>query len=419
MRMLRSTAEELSRRVIKPLKNNFVERPWGGTSIREFKSLCAIPDQRAITGAGIGECFEISAYDTDSEAAAFPSLIRLEDGSVHALPAILEQHGDLILGEDFVERFGRRFPLLPKILDIAELLSVQGHPMGNTEAYVILRADEGATIRLGFNQDVDAARLEREVSSARAKQAALLDTLTPSVSQFRLHSVLKPWFANRRRPVDALLPMLSRFGRSAVASRTMADLVLDLKESFWFVLDLMNEIPVRPGQVIHNANPARLVAAGRSPRAEVHALGNPDGKEILALEVRRPGATLRLWDNVRYPMRDIETRRALEVLSLRRTEPAEFIVEARARRPGVKESIVSEPFRLEHLKPSRSLSVFVTAESTHCLHALAGRMRISNSSGQTIGVLEHGESAIIPVGVGAYEVHAEDEDNEALKVSLR
>ena len=45
--------------------------------------------------------------------------------------------------------------------------------------------------------------------------------------------------------------------------------------------------------------------------AEVHALGNPEGREILALEIRRPGPTFRAWDNVRFPVRDVDVDAAL------------------------------------------------------------------------------------------------------------
>ena len=62
-------------------------------------------------------------------------------------------------GADFVARHGKRWPLLPKTLAVAELLSVQAHPPGNTEVYVIIAADAGATIRLGFKTDVDARRV--------------------------------------------------------------------------------------------------------------------------------------------------------------------------------------------------------------------------------------------------------------------
>jgi hypothetical protein len=61
---------------LKPLKNNFVERPWGGTMMREFKRLTPLPDQRVMSGMGLGEAFEIAAFDTDTEARQYPSRVR-------------------------------------------------------------------------------------------------------------------------------------------------------------------------------------------------------------------------------------------------------------------------------------------------------------------------------------------------------
>ena len=89
-------------------------------------------------------------------------MLALADGSTITLPALLAVHAETLLGEAFVQRYGRRFPLLPKLLDVAELLSVQAHPPGNTEVYVIVDADPGATIRLGFAADIDAGALGRE-----------------------------------------------------------------------------------------------------------------------------------------------------------------------------------------------------------------------------------------------------------------
>src|SRR5690606_20428701 len=99
----------------------------------------------------------------DVEAAQYPSIVPLADGTEVPLPRLLERHAEALLGADFVRRYGRRWPLLPKTLDVAELLSVQGHPPGNTEVYVVMDAEPGATIRLGFAVDVDAGALERKL----------------------------------------------------------------------------------------------------------------------------------------------------------------------------------------------------------------------------------------------------------------
>jgi mannose-6-phosphate isomerase class I len=421
MRIGRDIAEQLAKQLIKPLPNNFVERPWGGTRLREFKNLCALPEQSVTAGAGLGEAFEISAYNEDAEASRFPSKLRIDSGAVGLLPELLEDFGELLLGGDFVRRFDNRFPLLPKILSVKELLSVQGHPAGNTEVYVILDAEPGATIRVGFQCDVDRHDFRRKLTAGLENQRALLGLLEEEVDQSRLHGALSGWFASRDLDVDRALDALEHWRRSRASRVEIARLLSELRASYWYVLDLMNEIEVEPGQVIYNANPPRIVAAaGRPATAEVHALGNTSGKEVLALEIRRPGPTFRAWDNVRFPMRDIDIDAALDVLNLRRTEPAEFLVERQpvSERTGVSVSVESQWFRIEHLAPSAQLSVDVPSEGAHCLHAIEGRVRAVNARGESIGTLTRGESALVPAAVGAYSLASESSTAEIVKVSL-
>lgn len=143
------------------MNNNLVSRPRAGRRLCVYKDLQSTPRQRW------GESFEICAIAEDDEAGAHPSVIRWEDGSEIDLPELLAVAGPAILGEEFVAMDGRQFPLLPKTLDIGELLSVQAHPEGVTEAYIIVEADEGATIRLGFKCDVDPAHLGQRLKGGR------------------------------------------------------------------------------------------------------------------------------------------------------------------------------------------------------------------------------------------------------------
>lgn len=416
----RRIAERLARSLLRPARTNFVERPWGGTAIREFKGLCALPDQREARGAGLGEAFEIAACDDDPEALAHPSSLTLADGSRVSLPALLNVHAETLLGPRFVARFGPSFPLLPKILDIKELLSVQGHPPGNTEVYVIIDAEPGATIRLGFNRDVDAAELAAELRGGLELQQLLLDTLGPGTDEHALQPVLGRWLADRATDEREALAMLDRWisadRRGAAAAALSA-----LKRCYWSVLDSLNEIVVEPGQTIYNANPERIAAAaGIEPSAEVHALGNPEGREILALEIRRPGPTFRAWDNVRFPRREIDIDTAIRALNLRRTRIEEFLVdhEPVPGRPGVSRSVVSPYFTIEHLSPTPQAAAAVGREPPHSLHVVGGAVTVRAEDGTALGPLARGDSAIVPIGVGAYHVEAAADEARVVKVGL-
>jgi hypothetical protein len=152
----------------------------------------------------------------------------------------------------------------------------------------------------------------------------------------------------------------------------------------------------------------------------VHALGNTEGREILALEIRRPGVTYRAWDNVRFPLRDVDADAAIAALNLRRTDPAEFFVERVPvpGRSGTTRSVDSEDYRLEHLEPTAVASVDVPAAPPHSLHVLAGAVSVYATDGVLAGRLRRGDSALVPIGVGAYRVAADEEPAMVLRVEI-
>ncbi len=400
---------------IVPLNNNLLSRPWGGQRLCAYKGLPSTPRQRW------GEAFEICAFAADDEAVAHPSVIRLADGSEVDLPELLAAAGAAILGENFVATHGCQLPLLPKTLDVGALLSVQAHPEGLTEAYIIIEADEGATIRLGFKRDVDPADLGRRLKGGRQLQQRLLDYLRDGVDLEDLQATLASNFARRAVLADAVLPALEPLLQTG-ADWKIVETLRTLKELYWEVLDLLNEIPVTPGQVIYNANPEAVSAATGRPRsAEVHALGNPQGKEILVLEIRRPGPTFRAWDHVRFPLRPIEVDKTLDALNLRATRPADFIVTPRPLpgRPGVFRSVRDEWFVVDHLRPRPEAEVILPAGTpVHTLHALRGTMELQTADGRTLAALTRGESALIPVTVGSYRLATADDVAEAVMVTI-
>ena len=118
--------------------------PWGGDALRTVYGR-DIPDDRT------GEALEISAIP------------QLESRTVtgETLPLLLERDGARLSG-DYA---GEAFPLLLKLLAARDSLSVQVHPddayarehegkLGKTEAWVILKAEEGASILYGLKEGV-------------------------------------------------------------------------------------------------------------------------------------------------------------------------------------------------------------------------------------------------------------------------
>ncbi len=86
-----------------------------------------------------------------------------------------------------------RFPLLLKYLDAHRRLSVQVHPddnlaarmglsdPGKTEAWVVLQADPGSVVWVGFNQPLDRQTLRRAIRAGQLE--GLLHRFEPEVSQ--------------------------------------------------------------------------------------------------------------------------------------------------------------------------------------------------------------------------------------------
>ena len=413
-----AAAARLASELVVPLNDNFVERPWGGFRLARAEARAA--RMEPIRERRIGECFEIAADDRDAEARRYPSRIRLRDGSVATLPALLDAHAETLLGARFVARHGQHWPLLPKTLDVVELLSVQAHPPGNTEVYVILAAEPGATLRLGFKTDVDAKSFGECVADGRRDQQRLKE-LCGAVLERRGAAERAQAVARRSRRDPGRARAALATASSTRRWRDVANVLRSLHAAYWDVLDLMNEIPVAPGQVIYNATPERIASARRhtalrrNPRARQH-----QALEIVALEIRKPGTTYRAWDNVRFPLRDVDAGAAIAALNLRVDTPRRssswHAPRARTARRGCLRRLGRVPARAPHADRDRVNRV--AAAEPHNLHALAGAVSVYASDGALVGRLASGDSALVPIGVGAYRVVADTEPAEVLKVSV-
>ncbi|MBO7571782.1 MAG: mannose-6-phosphate isomerase, class I [Bacteroidales bacterium] len=124
---------------------------WGGDKIAKIKNDSNVP-------ADCGESWEISGVEGDVSVVANGFL----EGNT--LQEIIEVYLDEVVGEKVLEEYGYEFPILLKIIDAKENLSVQVHPddetaaelhnaRGKTEAWYILEADKDAKIIDGFNRD--------------------------------------------------------------------------------------------------------------------------------------------------------------------------------------------------------------------------------------------------------------------------
>lgn len=99
------------------------------------------------------------------------------------LASVITLEGKALLGSKVISRSGTRFPLLIKLLDCANWLSLQVHPndeqaaklegpdhYGKTEAWYVIEADEGAELISGFRPGVTCENIQQA-----AGKKALLD----------------------------------------------------------------------------------------------------------------------------------------------------------------------------------------------------------------------------------------------------
>ncbi len=144
---------------------------WGGNSLRKIFNKPFPAESR------IGESWEISAV---SDKVSVVSNGFLEGNNLQELIEVYM--GDLV-GDKIYESFGNEFPLLVKLIDAQDDLSIQVHPgdelaalrhngRGKTEMWYVLEVEPGAKLISGFNREVN-----RELFMERLKNGKLLDIM--------------------------------------------------------------------------------------------------------------------------------------------------------------------------------------------------------------------------------------------------
>jgi mannose-6-phosphate isomerase len=151
-----------------PMKPHLRETVWGGRRL-ELTYARPLPKNKPI-----GESLELSAVPgQESVVAAGP----LQGWTVSRLT---ETFGERLLGGRAWNRYGGKFPLLIKLIDAKEDLSVQVHPddsyvrgnnlgdFGKAEAWYILSSQRGRVAH-GFKRRVDAGKLRAAVEGGNAE----------------------------------------------------------------------------------------------------------------------------------------------------------------------------------------------------------------------------------------------------------
>ena len=122
---------------------------WGGENIKNISN-------HSNSLLNVGESWDVSAFEESQSVVANGPL----RGS--SLRDIIDLFGEKLLGKDIVEEYGNEFPLLVKIIDATDKLSIQVHPnddialklhnmRGKNEMWYVLSANDNAYIIAGWN----------------------------------------------------------------------------------------------------------------------------------------------------------------------------------------------------------------------------------------------------------------------------
>ncbi len=130
------------------------DKIWGGQKLKTIfgRDFGALPNA--------GESWDLSGVEGNE------SVVRNGALAGNNLSELLEIYmGDLV-GEDVYARYGNQFPLLVKVIDANDALSIQVHPddamaeqrhqsLGKTEMWYLLDADKDASLISGFVGEMD------------------------------------------------------------------------------------------------------------------------------------------------------------------------------------------------------------------------------------------------------------------------
>ena len=167
------------------------------------------------------------------------SLVETSPGNLVGLDAIAAATGAALVGEAGFRLLGPRFPLIVKLIDAAEWLSLQVHPsddlaaelygagtLGKTEAWLVLDADPGAELITGPGADLSEVELRVAVAAGtlgrddcEVRPAIPGDTLLVEAST--LHAIGAGTFVYEIEQPSDLTFRISDWGRPAVPGRSL------------------------------------------------------------------------------------------------------------------------------------------------------------------------------------------------------
>ena len=135
-------------------KKVLIPKVWGGRNLQEKLGI-ELPDDR-----NFGESWEVSSHKN--------GMSEVENGylSGRQLQSLLEEFKQELVGEEIYTKYGNRFPLLIKYLDVNDRLSIQVNPsdeyalknhneLGKCESWFIMYASDDAKLIMGMKKGIN------------------------------------------------------------------------------------------------------------------------------------------------------------------------------------------------------------------------------------------------------------------------
>jgi mannose-6-phosphate isomerase len=167
------------------------------------------------------------------------SLVETVPGELASLDAIAAATGAAFVGEAGFRLLGPRFPLIVKLIDAAEWLSLQVHPsdelaaelygagtLGKTEAWLVLDADPGAELITGPGADLSEKGLRAAVAAGTlGRDECAVRPAVPGgtllIQAGTLHAIGAGTFVYEIEQPSDLTFRISDWGRPAVPGRSL------------------------------------------------------------------------------------------------------------------------------------------------------------------------------------------------------
>lgn len=147
---------------------NLRTKLWGSNRLTTWKNL---PQQDHI-----GESWEVSAVDSA------PSIVANGTWTGYPLTDVIRKMPEAILGKAVAKQHANQLPILVKLIDTNDDLSVQVHPdndmaqrlhnqLGKSEMWYVIDAQPGASIYAGFNDELTPEQYAQKVADGTILEA--------------------------------------------------------------------------------------------------------------------------------------------------------------------------------------------------------------------------------------------------------